>query len=90
MQNKANFWKSQMDVKLNISRDYENESAFRFPKNKPKQSQFQETEFRSMTMEMKISRRQFLNSSAAGIAKHNRIVRTNTIISDIRTRKLYQ
>jgi hypothetical protein len=41
MQNKANFRKSQMDVKLNITRDYEEKMHWTFGENKPKQSQFQ-------------------------------------------------
>jgi len=36
MQNKANFKKSQMDVKLNISRDYEKKSKWTLGENKPK------------------------------------------------------
>ena len=40
MQNKANFRKSQMDVKLNISRDYENKSNWTLGENKPNQTQF--------------------------------------------------
>jgi hypothetical protein len=39
MQNKANFRKSQMDVKLNITRDYEEKMHWTFGENKPKQSQ---------------------------------------------------
>jgi hypothetical protein len=39
MQNKANFQKSQMDVRLNISRIYEKKSDWTFGENKPKQSQ---------------------------------------------------
>jgi hypothetical protein len=35
LQNKANFQKSQMDVKLNISRDYEKKSKWTFGENKP-------------------------------------------------------
>jgi len=35
MQNKPNFRKSQMDVKLNISRDYENKSNWTLGENKP-------------------------------------------------------
>jgi hypothetical protein len=35
MQNKANFRKSQMDIKLNISRDYEKKSDWTLGKNKP-------------------------------------------------------
>jgi len=36
MQNKANFKKSKMDVKLNISRDYEKKSKWTLGENKPK------------------------------------------------------
>jgi hypothetical protein len=39
MQNKAKFQKSQMDVRLNISRNYEKKSDWTFGENKPKQSQ---------------------------------------------------
>jgi hypothetical protein len=35
MQNKANFKNSQMDIKLNISRDYEKKSNWTFGENKP-------------------------------------------------------
>jgi len=41
MQNKANLGKSQMDVRLNISRDYEKKPCWTFGENKPNQSQFQ-------------------------------------------------
>jgi len=40
LQNKANFRKSQMDVTLNITRDYEKKSNWTFGENKPNQSQF--------------------------------------------------
>jgi hypothetical protein len=36
LQNKANFRKSQMDVTLNISRDYEKKSKWTLGENKPK------------------------------------------------------
>jgi hypothetical protein len=35
MQNKPNFQKSQMDVRLNISRNYENNSNWTLGENKP-------------------------------------------------------
>jgi hypothetical protein len=35
LQNKANFRKSQMDVRLNISRDYEKKSKWTLGENKP-------------------------------------------------------
>jgi hypothetical protein len=35
LQNKANFRKSQMDVRLNISRDYEEKSKWTLGENKP-------------------------------------------------------
>jgi hypothetical protein len=41
LQNKANFRKSQMDVKLIITRDYEKKSKWTLGENKPKQSQYQ-------------------------------------------------
>jgi len=41
MQNKANLLNTQMQVSFVLTKDYENEIAFRFPKNKPNQSQFQ-------------------------------------------------
>jgi len=41
LQNKANLGKSQMDVRLNISRDYEKKPCWTFGENKPNQSQFQ-------------------------------------------------
>ena len=41
VQNKANLQKSQMDVKPNISRDYEKKSKWTLGENKPKQSQYQ-------------------------------------------------
>jgi hypothetical protein len=40
MQNKANLKNSQMDIRLNISRDYEKKSKWTFGENKPNQSQF--------------------------------------------------
>jgi len=39
LQNKANFGKSQMDVKLIITRDYEKKMNRTFGENKPNQSQ---------------------------------------------------
>jgi hypothetical protein len=39
MQNKANFKKSQIDIKLNVSSDYEKKSKRTLGENKPKQSQ---------------------------------------------------
>jgi len=41
MQNKANFRKAKMNENLFAAKDYENETAFRLQKYKPKQSQFQ-------------------------------------------------
>jgi len=41
MQNKANLLDTQMQVSFVVTKDYENEIAFRFQKNKPNQSQFQ-------------------------------------------------
>jgi len=35
MQNKPNFRKAQMNVNSFITKDYENDNAFRLPKNKP-------------------------------------------------------
>jgi len=43
MQNKANFRKSQMDVKLNITRDYEEKMHWTFGENK---ANFQKTDDR--------------------------------------------
>jgi len=40
LQNKANFQKSQMDIKLNISGDYEKKTNRTFGENKPNQTQF--------------------------------------------------
>jgi len=40
LQNKANFRKSQMDVKLNITSDYEKKTNRTLGENKPNQSQF--------------------------------------------------
>jgi len=40
LQNKANFRKSQMDVTLNIARDYKKKSKWTLGENKPNQSQF--------------------------------------------------
>jgi penicillin-binding protein-related factor A (putative recombinase) len=40
MQNKANFRKAKMNENLFAAKDYENETAFRLRKYKPKQSQF--------------------------------------------------
>jgi hypothetical protein len=39
LQNKANSQKSQMNVRLNISRDYKKKSKWTLGENKPKQSQ---------------------------------------------------
>jgi len=41
MQNKANLLDTQMQVSFVVTKDYENEIAFTFQKNKPNQSQFQ-------------------------------------------------
>jgi len=41
MQNKANFRNAKMNENLFATKDYENETAFRLQKYKPKQSQFQ-------------------------------------------------
>jgi len=41
MQNKANFRNAKMNENLLATKDYENETAFRLQKYKPKQSQFQ-------------------------------------------------
>ena len=48
MQNKANLRKSQMDVRLNISRDYEKKPCWTFGENKPN---FQKTDGRGQTTE---------------------------------------
>jgi hypothetical protein len=40
LQNKANFQKSQLYVKLNKTKDYEKKSKWTFGENKPNQSQF--------------------------------------------------
>ena len=40
-QNKPNLKKAKMDVNLFATKDYENETAFRLQKYKPKQTQFQ-------------------------------------------------
>jgi hypothetical protein len=50
MQNKANFRKSQMDVKLNKTRDYEKISHWTFGENKPN---FQKTEVRRQRTEVR-------------------------------------
>jgi len=39
MQNKANFLKPKMNENLLATKDYENETAFKLQKYKPKQSQ---------------------------------------------------
>jgi len=41
MQNKPNFRNAKMNENLFATKDYENETAFRLQKYKPKQSQFQ-------------------------------------------------
>ena len=41
MQNKPNFLKDQMNVSLNITKDYGNISDWTLGENKPKQTQFQ-------------------------------------------------
>ncbi len=41
MQNKANFRNDKMNTTFFFTKDYENETAFRLQKYKPKQSQFQ-------------------------------------------------
>jgi len=41
LQNKANFKNDQMNIKLNISIDYEKKLHWTLGKNKPNQSQFQ-------------------------------------------------
>jgi len=44
MQNKANFKNVQMDIKLNISSDYEKILHWTFGENKPNQSQLRSVE----------------------------------------------
>ncbi len=43
MQNKANFKRAKMNANAFSQKDYENETAFRPQKNKPNQTQFQNT-----------------------------------------------
>jgi len=41
MQNKPNLLNAQINVSSVLTKDYENDNAFRFYENKPKQTQFQ-------------------------------------------------
>jgi hypothetical protein len=41
MQNKPNLLNAQMNVSSALTKDYENETAFRLRENKPNQTQFQ-------------------------------------------------
>ena len=41
MQNKANLRKAKMSANVFVTKDYENKTTLRLPKNKPNQSQFQ-------------------------------------------------
>ena len=42
---KPNFRKAKMNANVFVTKDYENETAFRPQKNKPKQSQFHRSRF---------------------------------------------
>ncbi len=50
LQNKANLRSAKMNVTFFLTKDYENKTAFRAQKNKPKQSQFAKAELKGVRL----------------------------------------